>query len=138
MKNELNSRQFALYNYLKKCGDEWTHAVDIARAVYGFNGDKFIGSNAQRKIAADIQKINDSSVIQKVIMSDRTKGVKLANKEEFVDYIQKEISASLRRLIRARRKAEKGSLDNQFRIPLGKYERDYIQAYINSNGGNND
>lgn len=130
MKSELTPIQWDLYNYLKKRGDEWTHAVDIARAVYGFNGDKFIGSNAQRKIAADIQKINDSSVIQKVIMSDRTKGVKLANEEEFVDYIQKEISASLRRLIRARNKAKKGAMNNQYRISLGKYEREYIEAYI--------
>lgn len=132
MKNQLNTRQWELYNYLKRRGNLWTHAIDIAYDIYGYNGDKFIGSNAQRKIAYDVQKINDSSIIQKIIMSDRTKGLKIANKEEFDRYIQKEISAAVRRLMRAKNKAEKGARDNQCKIKLSKYERDYIEAFISN------
>ena len=143
MKSELTTRQWALYNYLKERGDEWTYQATCASEIpeYNYDGNEdfslFHDSAARLQMTADIRAINDSDVIQKIIISSKN-GIKLANKEEFETYIEKEISAALRRLIRARRKAKKGSLDNQFRIPLGKYERDYIQAYINSDRGNND
>ncbi len=131
MKSELNSRQWALYNYLKERGDEWTHAVEIASNVYGFNKPKFIGSGTQRLIASDIQVINESDVIQKVILSHRTNGIKIANEAEFDLYIRKEIMAAVRKLMRAKYKAKKGSRDGQMRITFGS-ERDTVKAFIDS------
>lgn len=144
MKSELTTRQWALYHYLRDMNDTWTTQYNAVKALNMLDGfyekpdiNNFHDSAARQQMTADIRAINDSAVIQKIIISSKN-GIKLANKEEFETYIEKEISAALRRLIRARRKARKGSLDNQFRIPLGKYERDYIQAYINSDRGNND
>ncbi len=131
MQNELNSRQWKLYNFLKERGDEWTHAVDIAVSVYGVSSKNFFGSGTQRLISKDIQAINDSDVIQKVILSHRTNGIKIANEAEFDLYMRKEIMAAVRKLMRAKYKAKKGSRDGQMRITFGS-ERDTVKAFIDS------
>ncbi len=137
MKNELNSRQWALYNALKEQGDEWKVQAEIATLIpdYNYDGSEdwrlFHDSPARHMMTADIRTINESAVIQKVIISSG-KGIKIANKEEFDRYIRKEISAAVRRLLRAKLKAKKGNLDGQMRITFGEYERDTIKAFIDS------
>lgn len=137
MKSELNSRQWALYNLLKSNGDTWATQRDIACELPEYNYDasedhkKFHDNPVRMQMTADIRKINDSSVIQKIIISG-PKGIKLANKEEFDRYIRKEIMAAVRRLMRAKRKAAKGNRDGQMRIVFGS-ERNTIEAFISSN-----
>ena len=134
--SELNARQWALYNYLKEKGDEWTVQAEIAAALpdYNYDGEeeyaKFHDSGVRMQMTADIRAINDSSVIQKIIISSQ-KGIKLANSEEFNRYIQKEINAAVRRLLRAKRKREKGNRDGQMRMTFGA-ERDTVKAFIDS------
>lgn len=137
MKSELNSRQWDLYNYLKDKGDEWTTQFRIATELteYGFvegldDAEKFHDSHARQLMTADIRAINESSVIQKIIISS-PKGIKIANKDEFDRYIRKEIMASVRRLMRAKRKAAKGAKDGQMRIVFGS-ERDTVKAFLDS------
>ena len=136
--SELNKRQWRLYAYLKSRGDVWTPQIDIAMdlvseiAEYNFNTrDNFHDTQARHIMTADIRALNESAVIQKVIISS-WKGVKIANKEEFDRYIRKEIMSSVRRLMRAKLKAKKGNLDGQTRITFGEYERDTIKAFIDS------
>lgn len=132
MKSELNSRQWTLYNYLKEKGDVWTTQLEIASHIIGylFNGkpSEFHDSLARQQMTKDIQKINNSGVIQKVIISS-SKGIKLANKKEFEKYISGEFAAVFRKLKRVRIKAKKGGLDGQMRITFNK-ERDTIEAFI--------
>lgn len=134
--SELNSRQWALYNFLKERGDEWTVQAEIAAALpeYNYDGEeeyaKFHDSPARMQMTADIRDINDSAVIQKIIIGS-SKGIKIANSEEFYRYIRKEKSAALRRLIRANYKEKKGSRDGQMRIVFGS-ELDTIKAFIDS------
>ena len=136
MKNELNSRQWALYNYLKDKGDTWTCQWQIALEIpeYKYDGEQdaalFHDSHARMQMTADIRAINDSSVIQKIIIAS-SKGIKIANKEEFNRYIRKEIMAAVRRLMRAKRKAEKGNRDGQMRLVFNS-ERDTVKAFIDS------
>lgn len=136
MKNELNSRQWALYNYLKDRGDEWTiqwlAAIDLPEYDYDEydNPYKFHDSHARQLMTADIRAINESSIIQKVIISS-PKGIKLANSEEFDRYIRKEIMAAVRKLMRAKRKAAKGNLDGQMRLVFNT-ERDTVKAFLDS------
>lgn len=136
MKSELTPRQWALYNYLKKKGDEWTTQLKTACDLleyYGNLGDyfpNFHDCHARHLMTADIRAINDSSVIQKIVISS-SKGIKLANSEEFDRYIRKEIMAAVRRLMRAKHKAEKGSRDGQMRIVFNA-ERDTVKAFIDS------
>lgn len=129
----LTPRQWQLYNYLKEQGDQWTMQFDIACALSehydtDFDKDKFHDSKARLQITMDIRALNDSEVIQKIIMSG-SKGVKIANESEFNTYIGREINAAVRRLMRAKRKAEKGNRNGQMRIVLGK-ERDTIEAFL--------
>lgn len=130
----LTPRQYALYNFLKEQGDEWTTQIEIAYALsnhydVSFDKDKFHDSKARLQITLDIRALNDSDVIQKIIMSS-SKGVKIANESEFDAYIGREINAAVRRLMRAKRKAEKGNRDGQMRLVLNK-ERDTIEAFLN-------
>lgn len=72
-KSELNSRQWALYNFLKKRGDEWTtqwYAVSII-PEYHYDPTRqdtvlFHDCNARHIMTADIRAINDSGIIQKL------------------------------------------------------------------------
>lgn len=137
MKSELTPRQWALYNYLKKKGDEWTTQLKTACDLLEYYGSldayfpNFHDCAARLQMTADIRAINDSDVIQKIIISS-PKGIKLANKEEFDRYIRKEIMAAVRKLMRAKRKAEKGNRDGQMRITFNS-ERDTVEAFIDSN-----
>lgn len=136
MKSELTPRQWALYNFLKERGDEWTYQATCAAAIpeYDYDGEEdfalFHDSPVRMQMTVDIRAINDSSVIQKIIISS-PKGIKLANSEEFDRYIRKEIMAAVRRLMRAKHKAEKGNRDGQMRVVFNS-ERDTIKAFIDS------
>lgn len=136
MKSELNSRQWKLYEYLKERGDEWTIQAQIAAEIpeYAYDGNEdyalFHDSRARMQMTADIRAINDSGVIQKVVISS-PKGIKIANSEEFDRYIRKEIMAAVRKLMRAKNKAKKGNRDGQMRITFGS-ERDTVKAFIDS------
>lgn len=144
MKSELNPRQWALYRFLKEQGDTWTTQFDAASALckgssgefyseQDGNADKFHDSHARQQMTADIRAINESGVIQKVIVSSKS-GIKIANEAEFKRYIQAEINAAVRKLNRARRKAAKGYLDGQMRFVLNS-ERDTVKAFLDSDKG---
>ena len=129
----LTPRQWALYNFLKERGDQWTTQIDIAYALSQFydttfSDEKFHDSRARLQITMDIRAINDSDIIQKIIISS-SKGVKIANESEFNTYIGREINAAVRRLMRAKKKAQKGNRDGQMRLVLNK-ERDTIEAFL--------
>lgn len=133
----LTPRQWRLYEYLKERGDEWTTQFDIACALSNhydadFDKDKFHDSRARLQLTMDIRALNESDVIQKIIMSG-SKGVKIANESEFNTYIGREINAAVRRLMRAKKKAEKGNRDGQMRLVLNK-ERDTIEAFLKEIG----
>ena len=133
--SELNPRQWALYNFLKEQGDQWTYQLDVAlmlKDLYNFTDatESFHNSAARLQMTADIRAINNSDVIQKVIISS-SKGIKIANSAEFDRYIRKEIMAAVRRLMRAKYKASKGNRDGQTRFVFGS-ERDTIKAFIDS------
>lgn len=135
-KSELNPRQWALYNYLKERGDEWTVQAQIAAEIpeYNYDGNedyaRFHDSQPRKQLTADIRKINESGIIQKVIISS-AKGIKIANEQEFERYSRKEIMSATRRLLRAKLKAQKGKRDGQMRLVFGS-ERDTIKAFIDS------
>lgn len=135
-KSELNNRQWALYNYLKDRGDEWTVQAQIAAEIpeYNYDGNEdfalFHDTNARKQMTVDIRKINESGIIQKVIISS-AKGIKIANAQEFDRYTRKEIMSATRRLLRAKLKAEKGKWDGQMCLVFNS-ERDTVKAFLDS------
>lgn len=132
MKRDLNSRQFALYNLLKNNPDRRFKQHEIAERLAEYYppapAEGFHDSGARVMMTKDIRAINNSDIIQKVIITD-ARGVKLASREEFKQYINAEFSAIFRRLERTRKKARKGGLDGQMKIPLGDRERDTVEAF---------
>lgn len=135
MKSELNPRQWAVYNLLKNNPDRYITQIDIVYALdeyynTSFTDAHFHDSPARTQLSKDIQIINNSDVIQKVIISG-SKGIKIASNEEFARYINAEFAALFRRLARTRKKAKKAGLDGQMRLVLGS-ERDTIEAFADS------
>ena len=135
MKSELNPRQWAVYNLLKNNPDRYLTQIEIAYALKeyydtSFYNDQFHDSPTRHMLTADIRAINQSEVIQKIIISTG-KGVKIASSAEFEKYINAEFASIFRKLERTRQKAKKAGLDGQMRIVLGS-ERDTIEAFADS------
>lgn len=131
--SELNSRQWALYNYLKERGDQWTFQEEIAYALKEWycpvtNGD-FHNTPQRHIMTRDIRAINDSSVIQKIIISNPRRGIKIANEEEWQTAVKNEYISLFKRLKRIKTKERKGLLDGQTRLVF-KAERDVIEAFL--------
>lgn len=136
MEKELNARQWALYSLLRNNPDKRFKQYEIYKRLYHYYGDStedvsspesFHDCAARLLITSDIRKINDSSIIQKIIISN-AEGVKLASKEEFEKYINGQFAAIFRKLERTRKKARKGGLDGQMRFTYGG-ERDTVEAF---------
>lgn len=112
----LNQRQIILYEFLEVLGDKWTEQKDIAVSLGmyypPFDKDKFHDSATRLLMTKDIRTINESDEVPKVIISGK-RGVKLANREEFARYINRQYSSVFRRLKRIRGKERKGRLDGQ-------------------------
>lgn len=132
MNSELNNRQWALYNLLKNNPDTYFKQIDIVNELkehYRFTDNiNFHDSNARITLTKDIRAINESSVIQKIIISNQ-KGVKLASREEFEQYIKAEYAMIFRKLKRTRQKARKAGLDGQMRLTSGK-ERNTVEVFV--------
>lgn len=132
----LNTRQWKLYEFLKEQGDQWTVQVKVAQALSEYypvteaEALDFHNCQARHMITNDIRAINDCPTIQKIIISG-AKGIKIANSDEFDRYIGLEINSAVRKLMRAKKKAEKGNRDGQMRIVFNS-EREVVKAFIDS------
>lgn len=135
--SELNARQWRLYNLLKERGDVWTkqrELADLLPDLYPCEREQaFHDSGARLIMTRDISEINESGIIQKIIISGR-KGVKLANREEALQFIAGKYSAVFRSLARVRLLEQKAGLDGQTRLVFGR-ERGTIQAFMDSAAG---
>ena len=129
--SELNSRQWALYNLLKNNPDTYFKQSEIAERLKEYYSIdlsvNFHDSNARLLITRDIRAINESPLIQKIIISNKN-GVKLASCEEFEQYIKAEYAMIFRKLKRTRQKVRKAGLDGQIRFTAGK-ERNTVEAF---------
>lgn len=131
--SELNSRQWALYNFLKEQGDKWTFQEDIAYALQEWylpvtSGD-FHNTRERYLMTKDIRAINESSVIQKIIISNPSRGIKLATEAEWESSIKREYVSVFKKLKRIRQKERKGKMNGQTRFVF-KTERDVIEAFL--------
>lgn len=133
-KSGLNSRQFALYRYLKDKGDNWTTQEQIAQDlnhIYFDNDSEkpFHDRNVRKLMTADIRAINDSDYIHKPVLSS-ARGVKLANSKEFDLYINANINSALNRLKRLKKMADKGSKNGQGRLKLTEHQKEVYESFI--------
>lgn len=132
--NQLNLRQWALYGYLKSQGDKWTFQEDIAYALpewyHPTSNEDFHNTRERKLMTKDIQAINNSTIIQKIIISSPKYGVKLATESEWRESIKREYINVFNKLKRIRHKEKKGCLDGQMRLVF-KSERAVIEAFLN-------
>lgn len=136
---ELNTRQFVLYEYLKLKSEKglWTKREKILEDLseyYNYNPKKSLYYNdAAKHLTQDIKAINDSFLIQKIILSNSYRGIKIANEEEADIYLSKEKAAILNKFKGYYNKLRKMKSDGQMRLTFN-YERDVIEAFIKETG----
>lgn len=135
MADKLTPEEWKIYNYLKEHTGEWITQKDLAKALYydewyrtHYDGIPFHNTKVRKKITNAIRNLNNSSVIQKIILSS-SKGVKIADKDDIDKYIGRHTNAVVARLNRLKLIAKKASRDGQYKITFGKYEREIIEAF---------
>lgn len=136
---KLTSDDWKIYNYLKEHTGEWVTQTDLAKNLFydewyrtHYDGIPFHDTKVRKKLTNAIRNLNNSSVIQKIILSS-SKGIKIAEKDEIDKYIGRHINAVVARLNRLKLIAKKASLDGQYKITFGKYERQIIEAFPKNN-----
>lgn len=130
----MNTRQWETYNIIKErsLNGNWTSRNELYQwnanypKVKGFFGN----SSTARMINEDIYEINESDVVQKIILSNSTKGYRLANENEMVDYFNKRKIEALSKLKHLNKLMKKAGLNNQTRITFTKDERDVIESLL--------
>lgn len=135
MEKNLTPRQWKLYELLKTTSDRWItqqEIYDILKDDYkGIEvGVNFHDSMARINITNDIQKINESQVIQKIILST-SNGIKIANEEEYRTYSINKWKSIKRMISRLAWKDNKAKLDGQMKLVFGdSMARDYYETFI--------
>ena len=133
--NKLNTRQWTLYEYLKMKNGAATKVKEILhdlREIPEYNLIAFKDWNnqpAKRLMSKDIQTINKCELIQKVIVSNGD-GIRLATREEYKYFLEKEKIAILSKAKRYWQKVKKFEKDNQMRLTFGTKERETIEAFV--------
>jgi len=82
---------------------------------------------ARMHITNDIRAIKNSDVIQKIVIST-TKGVKIANAEEFDEWFKRKAISLKKQMKLLYKQLKKAQLNNQTRIVYNS-ERDFIEAF---------
>ena len=114
------NRQRALYEYLETAGYNWTSQVQVARDLYEHFGNaecclepkEFHDTTERLELSQTISQVNFSPEFEKIIIS-QSKGIKLANEEEFDRYIKGQYKSAIRKLARVYAMAKKGNRNGQ-------------------------
>lgn len=116
---EATIRQDAVYTFLLgKPVDKWTsmETVTTTLSMYpSFRNGTYHNSRARRILTRDIKAINNSARYEKTIISS-SRGIKIANDEEFEKFIDAELKETLTKLKSIYHTARKGGLDGQYEI----------------------
>ena len=127
--SELTTRQWKLYNFLKEQTD-WVKQEHISSSLpdlYGTDETPFHDTMARINITNDIRAIKKSDVIQKIVISS-SKGVKIANAEEFDEWFKRKAISLKKQMKLLYKQLKKAQLNNQTRIVYNS-ERDFIEAF---------
>lgn len=132
----LNTRQWKLYEYLKKNSDRYVNREEILndavlRAYYPLSKNTTQKNDRydMRMLTADIQELKNDGTIQVVILSNKSKGIKIASEEEYYQSLLNEKISLLKRLSLNYKQMSKASLNNQQRVVLN-HEKSVIESFI--------
>ena len=129
----MDNRHRALYEYLLDKGDVWCSQAEIARDLYEYFGNgqayfvpkEYHDTTERAWLSKTCSEINESMEYEKIIISS-SKGIKLANEEEFERYIKNLYSAIFKRLRRVRIMEKKGNANGQI-----NFNGDEVEAFLN-------
>lgn len=126
--NDLTTRQWDLYDYLKK-QEDYKHLRDIMveTGLYGDDYDNH-SSSGSRALRKDIRALKRSGIIQTTILST-SKGIKLATREEYAAYSKRKWDAIGRVINLQKLQDKKAGLNNQTRIVFG-HEKPVVEAFV--------
>ena len=82
---------------------------------------------------ADIRALKNSEVIQTVITTDTSKGVKLATKKEYAEYSKRRWKAIIKMIELQRHQDKKAGLDGQYRLVFNQ-EKSVIESFVKEAG----
>lgn len=131
----LTPRQWKLYELLKDNTHRWITQLEIQQTMKleypDYDGQQnFHDSGARLWITNDVQKINESDVIQKIILSS-SNGIKIASADEYRVWSQNKWKSLKQQLARLAWKDHKARLDGQMKLVFGEsMERDYYEAFV--------
>ena len=122
--------QWRIYDFIKERSLEgkWTSQKEIRD--YLINND-YVEKIGLRTIRRNINEIRKDDTIQKIILTDYSKGYRLMTDEEEIDYLKKRKISILKMLKQYYKDVNRFNMNNQVKITFGKYERDYIESLIN-------
>ena len=138
MKTELklNDRQIDLYNYLVLRSGKPITLKNLCCEMsekhdeYKINPNiTFNNTSARRLMTRDIQIINKSDDLDKVIVNCNRNGIGLAEKDRIEERLQRELIQLKARIKRFNIKKAKFERNNQMKIALDG-ERDVREAYL--------
>ena len=123
--------QWRIYDFIKERSLEgkWTSQKEIRDYLINNNFAEKIGL---RTIRRNINEIRKDDIIQKIILTDYSKGYRLMTDEEELDYLKKRKISILKMLKQYYKDVKRFNMNNQFKITFEKYEREYIESIINA------
>lgn len=127
--------QWRIYDFIKERSLEgkWTSQKEIRDYLINNGYAEKIGL---RTIRRNVQSIRQEDTIQKIILTDYSKGYRLMTDEEEIDYLKKRKISILKMLKQYYKDVKRFNMNNQFKITFGKYEREYIESIINTEDKN--
>lgn len=123
----LSAVEWKIYNYLKErtLEEKWTKQKEILEYLE----TKDIKIN-ERNLRLHIQNIRKCEIIQKVILTDYSKGYKImSEKDEFDILLNRKISL-LKSLKQFYRDKKRLSLNNQMKLNFDTKEREFIESLL--------
>ena len=122
--------QWRIYDFIKERSLEgkWTSQKEIRDYLISKN---FVEKIGLRTIRRNINEIRKDDTIQKIILTDYSKGYSLMSDEEELDYLKKRKISILKMLKQYYKDVKRFNMNNQVKITFGKYEREYIESLIN-------
>ena len=132
---ELTHKHWRVYDLLRANADRYLEQKEIAKLLpelFPYDETTDFHSTIGRELCSIIQDLNDSDVIQKIILSS-SKGNKIANEEEFGEWFNRKKIAILRQLKRLYYKDYKARLNGQVRLEQfddNSKAREWFETFI--------
>ena len=129
------ARQEALYSFLLQRGDKWTsmeQTTDSIPLYPTYYRGTYHNSTTRRLLTRDIEAVNSSDHFEKIIVSG-SKGIKLANENDFEKFLKTEFGEIFRKLKRVRWIAKKGSRDQQIDLE-GQVREAFLAEWLIEGG----